>query len=131
MAKTITKAKRRTGKKPSVASASKKTPARKSSKPAKRAPARASRKANAEPVTAAELLTGLLESPLVADILAAGAAAALASFTHHSLSKRSEGGSKQALKNAAKAAGTAMKMRLSAEFDEIREAAKQSNRGAR
>ena len=130
MAKTVTKAKRRSAKK-SVAPASKKTPARKSSKSVKRTPARVSRPASKEPVTAAEVLTGLLESPLVADILAAGAAAALASFTHHSLSKRSEGGSKQALKNAAKAAGTAITTRITAEFDEIVKAAKESKRGAR
>ena len=79
-------------------------------------------------MNAVDALTGFLESPLVADILAAGAAAALASFTHHRLSKSSAGGSKQALKTAAKAAGTAMTARLSAEWDEIREAAKQAKR---
>lgn len=75
-------------------------------------------------MSAGEALVGLLESPLVADILAAGAAAALASFTHHSLSRRKQGGSAKALKDAAKAAGTAMSARLTEEFDEILEAAK-------
>jgi hypothetical protein len=75
-------------------------------------------------MSASDALVGLLESPLVADILAAGAAAALASFTHHSLSRRRESGSKQALKDAAKAAATAMGSRLSEELDEILESAK-------
>ena len=82
-------------------------------------------------MSAADALKGVLESALVADILAAGAAAALASFTHHRFSKRSDGGSKQALKSAAKAAGAAMTARISAEWDEILEAAKQSKRGAK
>jgi hypothetical protein len=75
---------------------------------------------------AADAIAGLLESPLVADVLAAGAAAALASFTHHSLSRKAEGGSKQALKDAAKAAASAMGTRLAAEFDEIIKAAEES-----
>jgi hypothetical protein len=100
--------------------ASRATPKRTSSK--KRA---AKPKARPETsMSAGEALVGLLESPLVADILAAGAAAALASFTHHSLSRRKEGGSAKALKDAAKAAGTAMSARLTEEFDEIIEAAK-------
>jgi len=79
-------------------------------------------------MTAAEALTGLLESPLVADIIAAGAAAALASFTQHSLSKRREGGSKAALKNAAKAAAAAISARVKAEFEEIAKSAKEARR---
>jgi len=76
------------------------------------------------PMSASEALVGLLESPLVADILAAGAAAALASFTQHRLTRRAEGNSKQALKGAAKAAAAAMGARLSEELDEILETAK-------
>ncbi|MGI8704782.1 MAG: hypothetical protein ACR2JJ_03125 [Sphingomicrobium sp.] len=55
----------------------------------------------------------------MADVLAAGAAAAMASFTHHSLSRKAQGGSKQALKDAAKAAAAAMGARISTEFDEV------------
>jgi hypothetical protein len=73
--------------------------------------------------SAADAISGLLESPLVADVLAAGAAAAMASFTHHSLSRNAEGGSKQALKDAAKAAAAAMGARLSTEFDEVMKSA--------
>lgn len=69
--------------------------------------------------SAADAIAGLLESPLVADVLAAGAAAAMASFTHHSLSRKAQGGSKQALKDAAKAAAAAMGARISTEFDEV------------
>ena len=86
--------------------------------------------ARPESMSASDAIFGLLESPLVADMLAAGAAAALAAFTQHRLSRRREGGSKQALKNAAKAAATAMGARLSEEFDEIRKSASASKSGA-
>ena len=77
--------------------------------------------------TAADALIGLLESPLVADILAAGAAAALAAFTAGRVSRRREGGSTKALKNAAKAATSAMVARLSEEVEEILKSAKARN----
>ena len=76
--------------------------------------------------SAADAVIGLLESPIVADVLAAGAAAALAAFTQHSLSRRKEGGSKRALKSAAKAAAAAMGARISEEFEEIMDAARRS-----
>ena len=79
-------------------------------------------------MSASDALVGLLESPLVADVLAAGAAAALASFTHHRLTRRRGGSSKQALKDAAKAAATAMGARLSDEIDDILEASKKAKR---
>jgi hypothetical protein len=79
-------------------------------------------------MSASDALVGLLESPLVADVLAAGAAAALASFTHHRLTRRRDGSSKQALKDAAKAAATAMGARLSDELDDILEASKKAKR---
>lgn len=68
---------------------------------------------------AAELIGDLLESPLVADTLAAGAAAALAIFVEHGLSKSAKGSSTQALKRAGKAAAAAMGARLVTEFDDI------------
>ncbi len=79
--------------------------------------------------SAADALIGLLESPLVADILAAGAAAALAAIAQRGLSRRQDGSSKAALKNAAKAAATAMGARISEELDEILASAKESRRG--
>lgn len=67
-----------------------------------------------------ELVSEFLESPLVADTLAAGAAAALAVFVQQGLSRRREGdSSKLALKQAGKAAAAAMGTRLAEEFDAI------------
>ncbi len=82
----------------------------------------------AESLSASDALAGLLESPLVADVLAAGAAAALASFTHHRLTRRRDSNSKQAVKNAARAAAVAMGVRLSEEWDEILESSKRAKR---
>jgi hypothetical protein len=81
--------------------------------------------------SATDALVGLLESPLVADVLAAGAAAALASITHHRLTRRRESSSRQALKEAARSAAAAMGARLSEEFEEILESAKKANAEAK
>ena len=69
--------------------------------------------------SAKEAIVGLLETPLVAEVLAAGAAAALATMTQQALLKKGDGGTAAALKAAAKAAAAAMGTRLSAELDEI------------
>lgn len=82
-------------------------------------------------MSASDALVGLLESPLVADVLAAGAAAALASFTHHRLTRRRDGNSKQALKDAGKAAAAAIGARLSEEWDEIVASSKRAKRAAK
>ena len=73
----------------------------------------------------------LLESPLVADLLAVGATAALAAVAEHGFGRgKGEGkGTGKTIKQAGKAAAAAMGQRLSGEFDEIRKAAK-SRRGA-
>lgn len=87
---------------------------------AKPAPARPAREAAPKPQPGAkEALVGLLETPLVAEVLAAGAAAALATMTQQALLKKGEGGTAGALKAAAKAAAAAMGTRLSIEFEEI------------
>jgi len=123
MAKTAKPAKQKTPKKASKGAAAGK-------KPKKERSARASShegsgtKANG----AADAIVGLLESPLVADMLAAGAAAALAAITQHRLTSRSEG-SKQALKKTIKAAASAMGQRLSDEFEEILDSAKKAKSG--
>lgn len=125
MAKKVTKKPTASRRNTASAKAAPKRKSRASATTAK--PARAKGSTGRKPessTSAADALVGLLESPLVADILAAGAAAALASFTQHSLSRRSEGGSAKALKNAAKAAGTAMATRISTEFEGILESAK-------
>ena len=76
--------------------------------------------------TAADALLKLLESPLVADLLAVGATAALAALAEHRYSSRSgEGaGAKRALKGAVTAAAAAMGRRIATEFDEIKKASK-------
>ena len=87
--------------------------------------------AKASNLTAADALAGLLESPLVADILAAGAAAALATMAQRGLSRRQGGGAKAALKTAVKAAATAMGTRIAEEVDEIMKSSKQAKREAK
>lgn len=77
------------------------------------------------PISAADALMGLLQSPLVADIIAAGATAGLAAMAQRGLSRRREGdSSRAALKSAARAAATAMAARLTEEFDEIMKGSK-------
>ena len=78
--------------------------------------------------TAADALLKLLESPLVVDLLAVGATAALASLAEHRYSSRTEegAGAKRALKGAVTAAAAAMGRRIATEFDEIKKAAKAS-----
>ena len=100
-------------------------------KPTKAAVAKTAPEEESKPSGAADALAGLLESPLVADVLAAGAAAALASITHHRLTRRRQSSSKEALKEAAKSAAAAMGARLSEEFEEILESAKKAKPGAR
>ena len=77
-----------------------------------------------------DALIRLLQSPLVIDLLAVGATAALAAITEHR-SSRAQGamdprGSKKALKAAGKAAATAVGRRIANEFDEIRSASKKA-----
>ena len=78
------------------------------------------------PNPAADALLKLLESPLVADLLAVGATAALAALAEHRYSSRSGTGpkAKRALKGAVTAAAAAMGRRIATEFDEIKKSAK-------
>ena len=84
-------------------------------------------------LTAADALFKLIESPLVADLLAVGATAALAAIAESRFSRRDDVGRKssKALKAAAKAAAAAMGRRLSTEVDEIRKASKKPKAGAK
>lgn len=79
-------------------------------------------------MSAAEAVAGVLESPLVKEVIAAGAAAALAALTQQALSRGAGGSTKSALKLAAKAAATAMGARLATEIEEIVTSGKQSSR---
>lgn len=82
---------------------------------------------------AADALLKLLESPLVAELLAVGATAALAALAEHRFSSRSGAGAgaKRALKGAVTAAAAAMGRRIATEFDEIKQAAKAKGSTAR
>ncbi|MDQ3470898.1 MAG: hypothetical protein M3428_00705 [Pseudomonadota bacterium] len=82
--------------------------------------------------TAADALLKLLQSPLVADLLAVGATAAVAALTEHRYSSRSGAGSgaKRALKGAVTAAAAAMGRRIATEFDEIKKSAKAKSAAA-
>ena len=75
-------------------------------------------------LTAADALFKLLESPLVADLLAVGATAALAAITESRHSRRTgtDAKSSKMVKAAAKAAAAAIGRRLTTEFEEIRKA---------
>lgn len=80
--------------------------------------------------TTAEAIAGLLETPLVAEVIAAGAAAALATLTQQALSKKAQGGTASALKDAARAAASAMGTRLAEELNEIVDGAGGAKRGS-
>jgi len=70
-----------------------------------------------------DALIKLLQSPLVIDLLAVGATAALAAITEHRSSRAQGvvGNSKKALKEAGKAAAAAVGRRIATEIDEIRD----------
>ena len=81
-----------------------------------------------------EAFIKLLQSPLVAELIAVAATAALASlaeqgFTSSDASRRKKAG--RAVKAAGKAAATAVGRRLSNEIEEIRTAAKGARTGAK
>lgn len=70
----------------------------------------------------------LLQSPLVVDLLAVGATAALAAITEHR-SSRAQGAihnPKRAVKDAGKAAAAAIGRRLKTEFEEVRSASERA-----
>jgi hypothetical protein len=80
-----------------------------------------------------EALIKLLQSPLVAELVAVAATAALASLAEERFNRTSGSGGKRAgraVKLAGKAAAAAIGRRLGTEIDEIRKAAKQSMGGA-
>lgn len=81
-----------------------------------------------------DALIKLLQSPLVIDLLAVGATAALAAITESRTSNRTQGamdsrGSKKVLKAAGKAAAAAVGRRIATEFDEIKAASKRAGEG--
>lgn len=82
---------------------------------------------------AVDAVIKLLQSPLVIDLLAVGATAALAAITEQRSSSRTEGASgrnsKKVLKAAGKAAAAAVGRRLATEFEEIKSASKRAGEG--
>lgn len=77
---------------------------------------------------AVDALIKLLQSPLVIDLLAVGATAALAAITE-ARSSRAEGAmgnNKKIFKAAGKAAAAAVGRRLASEFDEIRDVSRKA-----
>ena len=68
----------------------------------------------------------LLQSPLVADLVAVAATAALAALAQEGFGKSGSGGKRagKAVKQAGKAAAKAIGQRLSTEIDEIKKASK-------
>jgi hypothetical protein len=81
-----------------------------------------------------EAFIKLLQSPLVADLIAVAATAALASLAEEGFSRSGASGGKRAgraVKAAGAAAAAAIGRRLGTEIDEIRKAAKQSKAGAK
>ncbi len=131
--------------KASKAARKKPVPAKKTkAKPAKKAPARKSPAARrktppqriSSPTTSGFDLTKLIDHPLVADLLAVGAMAAVAAIADHNVKTRTgetESGSSKAVKAAGKAAAAAIGKRLMTEVDAVRAASKpkDSKRGSR
>jgi hypothetical protein len=84
-----------------------------------------------------EAFIKLLQSPLIADLVAVAATAALASLAEHGFTHRGADESSRrnragkAVKEAGKAAAAAVGRRLSIEIDEIRAAAKEAKAGAK
>jgi len=101
-------------------------PARKAAKRSPSAPRSPGRRSS--DLSAADALFKLLESPLVAELLAVGATAALAAIAESRFSRKGDEGrtAKAAVKSAGKAAAAAIGRRLSNEVEEIRKASKKA-----
>jgi hypothetical protein len=120
-------AKRATAKKSSKPKARRKSAA----KPKRPAPAR--RQGTGD---AGEAFVKLLQSPLVAELVAVAATSALAALAEHGFTSRGGGGATgnragRAVKEAGKAAAAAVGRRLGTELDEIRKASKSAKGGAK
>lgn len=93
-----------------------------------------SRRTKSQP-NAGDAFIALLQSPLVADLVAVAATAALAALAEEGFgrSSSSDGGKRagKAVKRAGKAAAEAVGRRLASELDEIRKAAKSAKAGAK
>jgi len=94
------------------------------------------RKSGTSGAGAGDAFIGLLQSPFVAELVAVAATAALAALAEQGFNSRDGGGGRgkragRAVKQAGKAAATAVGRRLSLELEEIKQAAKSAKRGAK
>lgn len=125
MAKKATAVTRKSKAKPARKAASRKPSAKKAS----------GRQRSSAPKTAAsagDAFVKLLQSPLVADLVAVAATSALAALAEHGMG-RGTGDKKRAgkaVKEAGKAAAAAVGRRLSLEIDEIKKASEKARDGA-
>ena len=99
-----------------------------------RTPARArsgggERRSSQESFDPVDALVKLLQSPLVIDLLAVGATAALAAITEtrSSRAQAARGDTSRTMKAAGKAAASAIGRRLASEFEEIKAASKDAS----
>lgn len=112
----------------SASRAGKKAGAKGTKSSASSGPARRSAKQeSAKTDNAADALIGLIESPLVADLLAAAVTAAAATILEHKLKRKQESGSLVRAVGAATAA--AVGRQLASEIEEIRKAAEEARAG--
>ena len=146
MAKTAAaKPKAGAGKKTAKKKASAKAPTKAAAKPRKASagkakpepkPTQARQRASGDrqpPHGAADAVIKLLESPLVVDLIAVGATAALAAIAEKRFGRRDDdqAASRSAIKAAGKAAAAAMGRRIASEAEEIMKASKAPKGGAK
>ena len=129
--KTPAKAKSAPSKKSKAAPAKKAVTKKPPPQPKRKAPRRASR-----PGSSGFDVTKLIDHPLVADLLAVGAMAAVAAIADHNVKTRTgeaESGSSKAVKAAGKAAAAAIGKRLLTEVDAVRKVSKrpEAKRGSK
>jgi hypothetical protein len=129
-------AKKATGR--SGAGSAKKTTKSRAGNPKGRAVARVSsggrRSSSDDKFNASDAFIKLLQSPLVAELVAVAATAALASLAEHGFTSGSGTRGKRAgkaVKEAGKAAAAAVGRRLGTEIDEVRKASGSSKGGAK
>ena len=110
-----------------------KTKAAAGRKSAKGSTSSGSRGRRSSDLTAADALFKLLESPLVAELLAVGVTAALAAIAGSRSGGKGDTGRKSgnSVKAAGKAAAAAIGRRLSTEVEEIRKASKKAKGSAK
>jgi hypothetical protein len=127
-------ARKATAKKSGGPAKAKKSPAKRPG--ASRAKGSKSRAGRSSGTSTGEAFISLLQSPLVAELVAVAATAALATLAEQGFTSRSDAGGRgkragKAVKEAGKAAANAVGRRLSIEIDEIKKAAKASKGGAK